>query len=467
MSLTRVFAQYVLGLSYETLDAQTVALAKETFADTIGCLLAGAREIPVELAARYADAASGLRTATALGRAERYDMEHAALLNGIAAHVHDFDDQLGVMNGHPSAPVVPAVLAVGEQLHSSGAEILAAYIAGVQVCYLLSLAFNRDDRYYSKGWHTTSTFGVFAAAAAAGWLYGLTEEQMVNALGIAASESGGLKGNFGTMTKSLHAGRAAQKGIFCAQLARLGYRSNPDIMEVNEGFASVSVGNVDLEDVLAAIKSGKTAFTGPGLNIKAWPCCKQNHSAIHSLQALMKQYGFTAQQIDEIHCRVQPVSYDCLKYHAPTTTLQGKFSLQYNLALTALHGTVVLEDFNGTDIQDAEVLTFLPKVRMSKDASIGGGKYNDGTFSSIVEVRLKDGQTYSAHTIAVKGDAANRMSREELDEKFMQCARRSVDAKAIPAIRQLLETLETQEDICRLIETINEASLAGGKAEER
>ena len=459
MSLTKVLAEYVLSLRYEELDPRVIALAREAFTDCVGCLLAGAHELPVDIAARYAESATGPRVSSVLGRREKYDMQNAAMLNGIAAHVHDFDDQLSIMNGHPSVPVLPAVLAVGEQQHRSGRDILTAYIAGVQVCYLMSLAFNREDRYYSKGWHTTSTFGVFAATAAAGKLLDLTVDELVYALGIAASESFGLKGNFGTMTKSLHAGRAAQKGIFCAQMAKLGYRSNPDIMEVSEGFAYVSVGTVDIDDVLDCIKSGRNVFLDPGLNIKAWPCCKQNHSSVHSMQTLQARYGFTADDIERIHCRVQPVTYDCLKYQAPTTTLQGKFSLQYNVALTALYGTVKLEDFDGTDIRDPAVIAFMPKIEMTVDQELCGGKYNDGTFSSIVDVYLKDGRKYSEKTIDVKGDATNKLSAEELTEKFTNCAKRAVALRAIPGIKKTLDGIDGLDDICRLIGDINGALL--------
>ena len=386
MRLTDVLAKYTINQNFRDLDPNVITEAKTFFIDCMGCLLAGVNETPTKIAIEYAKKYGGYPTTPLIGKKNiMIDVGNAAVINGIASHVHDYDDQLSTMNGHPSAPVLSAVLPIAEEIGASGKDTLLAYIIGVEVCQLMSLAFNKDDRYYSKGWHTTGTFGVFASTLAVGKLLGLNEEEMIHSLGIAASESSGLKGNFGTMTKSLHAGRAAEKGIYCAQMAKIGYKSNPYIMECNEGFGYVNSLEVDISDVTEYIKNGKSTFLDPGINMKAWPCCKQNHSAINSILSLKNKYSFEPEDINNIHCLVQPVLYDCLKYTEPKTTLQGKFSLNYNVALAVLYNSVKLSDFDDEFIKDEKVIDFMKKISMTVDMNLSEGKYNNGKFDSIVK----------------------------------------------------------------------------------
>ena len=460
MNLTRILADYVLSLKYENLPPEVISEAKVFFCDTLGCMLAGANEPTTEIAIDYAKAFAAASNASIIGRRSIISDEiNAAIANGVAVHVHDYDDQLPPMNGHPSAPVLPAILAYGQAHNTSGKDILMAYIAGVEVNYLMSLAFNKKDRYYSKGWHTTSTLGVFAATAAIGRLMGLTSNQMVHALGIAASESSGLKGNFGTMTKSLHAGRAAAKGIYCARMASMGYKSNPAIIEVSEGLAYATIGEADTQDVIDSISEGRSAFTNPGLNMKAWPCCKQNHSAINSVQTLQEKHQFTADDIDRIHCRVQPVQFDCLKYSDPKTSLQGKFSINYNVALTVLKGSVRLSDFDQEYITDSQIIDLMHKIQMTVDMDVSGGSYNNGKFDCIVDVYLKDGRTLSERTVDVKGDFMNKMPPADTYDKFYDCASRAIAPEAIPEINKRLFDLDNISDISDFIGFINENAL--------
>ena len=460
MNLSKVLAEYVKNFQYKDLDSAVISEAKIFFADCVGCMLAGVNEKPTSLVIEYADNFGGVPTASVLGKKDlTTDVYNAAIINGVAAHVHDYDDQLPSMNGHPSVPVLPAVISMAERIGASGEDTLFSYITGVEVCHLMSLAFNRDDRYYSKGWHTTSTLGIFAATLAVCKLLDLSVEQMVNALGIAASESFGLKGNFGTMTKPLHAGRAAAKGIYCAEMARIGYKSNPEIIEVSEGFGYVNNLTPDTDDVIRFIRQGKSAFLTPGINMKAWPCCKQNHSAINSIQILKGKYGFGPEDVEAIHCNVQPVIYDCLKYTEPVTSLQGKFSLNYNIALSVINGTVGLEDFDREEITDQKIKDFMKKINMTVDMELSEGKYNNGKFDSIVKVYLKDGRILEEHTVDVKGDYLNKMSDKEIYNKFYDCAKRALNPAGIDKVKAALNNVEGMSNIKNLITTINESAI--------
>lgn len=458
--MTELLAEYSLGLSWQSQDKNAIEEAKRFFTDCLGCLLAGTNEVPTAKAIAYAKYVGGKNVVSVLGKKDmRVDPYNGAIINGIAAHVHDYDDCLSSMNGHPSAAVLPAVFACAELINASGKDVLMAYIAGVEVCALMGIGFNKKDRYYSQGWHSTSSLGIFGATVAAGRLLGLTKQELIYALSIAASESFGLKGNFGTMTKSLHAGRAAAKGFYAAQMAKLGYRSNPDIMEIKEGFAFINIGTIDRSYIEESIKEHRTAFLNPGLTMKPWPCCKQNHSSINSIQTLKARYAFSADDVEKVHCLVQPVIYDCLKYNAPTTKLQGKFSINYNVALAVLYGNVTLKDFEGVDITDPRVIDFMQKVYMTVDDEVSGGQYNNGLFDNIVMVYLKDGRVLKERTVRAKGDFVNKMTETEIEEKFIDCASRALSNDGIAKVKQYIDVIGEKKSVQELTALINDAAL--------
>ena len=218
------------------------------------------------------------------------------------------------LNGHPTAAVLPAVLAIGEEIGASGEEVMMAYITGVEIVDIMARGLNQEDhKHYAKGWHTTSTLGIFGATAAVAKMLKLTREQLVNAFGITASESSGLKGNFGTMTKSLHAGRAAAKGIFAAKMGQLGYGANARIMEIIGGFPDVTTGEIGAEAMIARMASGDSVFLSPGLTMKPYPCCKCNQNAIDAIFNLMDKYKFKTEEVKKVVCGVQPFFPRCLE----------------------------------------------------------------------------------------------------------------------------------------------------------
>lgn len=429
------------------------------FTDGLGCILAGARERPSQIALEYIQEFGGRAVCSILGRKGiRSDPASAMTVNGLAAHVHDVDDVLVSIDGHPTTVVLPAVLAGAEMVKASGEDTLMAYITGIEVLRLIGEGFNHNARYYCLGWHATSTLGIFGATAALGRLLGLNEQQLVYALGIAASESSGLKNNFGTMVKPLHAGRAAAKAFYAVQLAKRGFVSSPEIMEGNEGLAHVTVKNVDMDRVRQAMQPGDSVFLTPGLSMKPWPCCKQNHSAIAAVQNLLAKYHFTAADIEHVRCRMQPVSLDCLKYKAPATKLQGKFSVQYNVAVTLLRGTVSLADYDGVEITEPAVLDLMPRIESVLDDEIAGGAYNNGKYDSIVDIRLKDGRKFSEWVEFAKGDPAEPMTKEEINQKFIDGMARACRRDRAEAILNLVWNVDTLSCITEILDEIENAA---------
>jgi len=282
--------------------------------------------------------------------------------------------------------------------------------------------------------------------------------QLVYALSISASESAGLKGNFGTMVKPFHAGKCGADAFLAVQLAKGGFISNPAVMEGNEGFSNVTTKTIDFTDFLDEIQKNESAFIKPGLNIKPWPCCKQNHSSINAIQNLKSEYAFSADDVDKVECLVQPISFDCLKYTAPKTKLQGKFSIQYNVALAILNGNVTLSDYDGDLIEDKSVKDLMKKITIEIDDSIAGGKYGNGKYDSKIKVYLKDGQVLNDWVIDAKGDSTNPLSFDEVLDKFKQCASRALDMDNIGVVLNCIMNIDKLETIKELIYSINDAA---------
>jgi 2-methylcitrate dehydratase PrpD len=338
---------------------------------------------------------------------------------------------------------------------------LKAYLIGVEVIDVVSRGVNQKTHvHYGQGWHSTETMGVFGGTAAVGILLGLNQEQMVNALSMAASESCGLQGNFGTMTKAFHAGRGAEKGILCARMAALGYGANPDIMEMAGGLALAMAGSLDAEAMRRKMASGQSAFIEPGLTMKPYPCCKCNHNMIDGTYNLMTEHGFNADEVAKVTIGVQPSFFGCLKYPEAQTPLEGKFSANFNVACVLVNGRrPAIRDFQGERITDAKLRETMDKVEMAVDHSIAGGAYANGGWDTKVKIVLKDGREFDTRVIHSRGESANPLSEEEVLEKLRDdCLAISLFEDKLEKVMELLRGLEKIADINQLTAAISEAA---------
>jgi 2-methylcitrate dehydratase PrpD len=271
------WARRIVALGASDLSPEVVHWAGVGVLDTLGVTLAGSREPAVRLAARALDLADG--PAPWLGYRRRVGVLDAALLNGTASHALDFDDCNNTMGGHPSAPVLSALLPLADTLGCAGAELVLAYVAGFELECKLGLAVN--FHHYTKGWHPTATLGCFGATAACARLMGLDVPQTATALALAASFASGIKANFGTMAKPLHVGQAARNGLLAARLAHQGFTASADrVFEHEHGFAAVfnGPGTHDMDRGLAAWAS-PLDIVSPGIAIKQYPCCGRDRKS--------------------------------------------------------------------------------------------------------------------------------------------------------------------------------------------
>ncbi|MDM0106584.1 MmgE/PrpD family protein [Variovorax sp. J22R24] len=307
-------------------------LGKQCMLDWFGVALAGAKEPLVQMLVAQAEEEGSSAVATVLQRKMRYSARQAALINGAMGHAIDYDDTIVAGLGHMTAAVLPAALAAAETNKKSGARLLAAFVAGYEAAVMVGRFVGMD--HYNRGFHGTATIGAFGAASAAGLLMDLEPEALARALGIAGTQAAGLKGQFATMCKPLHAGKASENGLFGAQLARRGFTSRLDILECSQGFAFTQSSGGDTEAALAPASGG--AHISENL-FKFSAACYGTHGAISAARRLRDEHNLVPDQIRRVVLRVEPGADSMCNIAAPETGLQAKFSLRFNTAL-ALFG---------------------------------------------------------------------------------------------------------------------------------
>ncbi len=448
MSIATGLAERVYSTTYESLPAETIDWAKIALLDYVGVTLAGSLETGPQLVERSFRNSGSSGQSLVFGRRRRTSASEAAVINGTSSHVLDFDDCSNTIGGHPSVSILPALIALGEQQHASGRDILVAYVAGYEVEARLGHAVNLH--HYEKGWHPTATLGVFGCAAACAKLMGLNAAQTAYAIAIAASLASGIKANFGTMVKSLHVGHCARSGLFAAELAREGFDASALAFEHKQGFFNVfnGEGNYKAEKVLEAWGSPYDMLS-PGIAIKQYPCCASTHPAIDATVQLVRKYDLRPELVERIETWTHKRRLQHTNRPDPETSLDAKFSVQYCVSRALMHGAVKLEHFQGDAHQDPALRQVLAKVRSEI--------YTDAQFPPEnhygAEVRLTttDGRTYSAKVDQPHGRTAkNPLSPQMLKEKFEDCARRVLEAKAIARVYDLIEKAEDISDIMAL-----------------
>ncbi len=358
------------GLRFTDLPREVVEVANQCFLDWFGCALAGSREPLVGFLVDELGTAPGPCSIVGLKRTT--SSYSAALINGAAGHALDFDDTHTTMNGHPTAPLLPAVLALAEELGTSGADALTAYVVGQEVQGRIGAVLGPE--HYAKGWHQTSTVGVFGAAAACSWLLGLDAPSFGNALGIAASSASGLKANFGTMTKPLHAGQAAERGLLAAKLAARGFTANSDALGARQGFAEAA-GNGSLNMDRYERHSGRWLISDTLFKYHA--ACYLTHAGIEATRRCLDassrngSEGSSVRDVTSVALTVNPSILNVCNIEHPTTGLAAKFSLRATQAFV-VHGidTSDVASFDDNLINRGDVQEFLASVTISTDRAL-------------------------------------------------------------------------------------------------
>ncbi|MFH0768250.1 MAG: MmgE/PrpD family protein [Chloroflexota bacterium] len=448
-AVTKRVADFIVETNYSKIPKEAIKAAKIFITDCLGCALAGSKEPAPEIVTEYVKELGGKREAGIITKGFKTSAPLAALANGTMAHVLDFDD-VGAF-GHPTAPLLPTVLAITEKEKLSGKALLEAYILGFEVGSRINLGLGHG--YYEAGWHSTIVAGTMAAAAAAAKLMKLDSMQVRMALGIAASLSCGFKRNFGTMTKSFHAGTAAKNGIIAASLAKKGFTADDSILEVPQGYGEMFSKEFDPNKITQGLGS-PFFITSPGISIKFYSCCAMMHREIDSMLYLSRQHNIKTADVAEIECYTTPAVAVQLYYHQPKTGLEGKFSLEYGMAVALLDHDVKLAQFEDERVNRRDVQELLRKVKYVYAQPRTGGP---AARPARVTVRLKNGKEFSHEAPNAKGSPNNPLTEEELAEKFRDCAQTALSEQQIKRCTQLLSKLETLPDISPLMNMVTKS----------
>lgn len=423
MGVTGEVARFIL----ETTQVPDSVRDRATYhlVDGVAVMLAGAAAESGRIVREHLRDVGGKPQAVVVGSTMRAPLQLAAWANGTAAHALDYDDtQLATdprsvygLLTHPTSPVLPAALAAAEFVGASGEEFLDAYVIGVEVACRTADAV--DPRHYRDGFHSTGTLGTFGACAAAARLLRCDLDQTLRALGLAASMAAGLRENFGTMTKPFHAGRAAENGLLAVLLARRGWTAATNILEAKRGFYSAAAGGFDPSKIEGKL-GNPYFFESPGISIKPYPSGSLSHPAQDVLLELVREHDVRPEEVDRIEVGVNSHVPNALIHTRPQTALEAKFSLQFQMAVGVVDRKAGLAQFTDERVRDPQVRALMERVHVYVDPEIEALGYNEMRMK--VAIHLRDGRVLSGKADMARGHPRKPMSREEVSEKFMECA---------------------------------------------
>ena len=442
MNETTTVADFVAKSRWEDCSAPAVATARRAILDCLGVMLAGSQEPSARILQAVALAEGGAPLATIIGTGRRTGATWAALGNGTAAHALDFDDTNFVLLGHPSAPVLSAALAAGELALADGRALIHAFLLGFEVETTLAAVINPE--HYEHGWHATSTLGTLGAAAAASRLLGLDAMQIGTALAVAASQSSGLKQNFGTMTKPFHAGHAARSGVLAALLAREGWTASDQALEGPQGFFNVLGAGARRLEALDTLGAPWKILTS-GVAVKPYPSCACTHSIIDGALELGRVHQIRPDDVAEVTVAVSALVPRILIHSDPRTGLEAKFSAEFSAAAALCERRVGIATFQDDKARDPAIRALMSRVKMRVDPDIPGDA--ERHMWTRVTVHLTDGQRWSVGPREVPGHPSNPLTDDALREKFEECARLALPEDRVQSVRQMLESLETCPDL--------------------
>jgi 2-methylcitrate dehydratase PrpD len=424
--LTEHVGKFVTMTKYEDIPEEVIELGKKSILDGLGLALAGSKAESGPLSRQYVENLGICQgKAILIGSAQKTAPRFAAFVNGISIHADDFDDtQLAVAKDrvygllvHPTVPVLPAILALAERGGISGKEWMLAYHLGVEVECKIAEAIS--PRHYQDGFHSTGTCGPFGSVAACARLLRFDLSKTLNAFGLVASQSGGLRENFGTMTKPFQAGHAAESGLASAELVALGWTAAEQILEADRGFFHAAGGSYDPAAIIDRLGKPWT-FASPGISIKPYPSGSLTHPAMTELMRLIEANNIYAAQVEKVDVGANHNMTTTLLHHDPKTGLNAKFSMEFCLAILLLERKAGLGAFSDKVVQRPDVREMIRKINFYVDPEAESAGFDKMT--SILKIRLKDGTVITGRAEFAKGSPSNPMTFEETATKFRGCA---------------------------------------------
>jgi 2-methylcitrate dehydratase PrpD len=439
MGYTGAIADFVSRSSINGFPQEVIDMSKKCFLDWLGVTLGGTGDAVSALMVDFARETGGRRQASVLGFGMKTSLVNAALVNGTMAHVLDYDDALSVVRAHVSAPLIAALLPMAEYKRLCGRDFITAMVMGFELSTRVGLALGKG--YYEAGWHATAILGRLGAAAGAGKLLGLGGDQLVMAIGLAATQAGGIRDVFGTMGKAFHAGKAAADGILAAMLAQRGVTAPTDVLDNGSGFSRVFSSNYRGDTITTNLGQTWTILNN---SFKPYAACLLVHPVVDGLIQLREKYALKAAEIEEVRVEVAPLNLAVTSNPQPATGLEGKFSLSFAAALAILFGHARNTLFSDKVVHNPEVRGMMRKVAATSNSGITETEAN-------LTVRLKGGQMYWIKVTSPKGDPRNPLSFAEIQDKFGELATSVLPENRIGKIIERVRQLEDQKDISTIV----------------
>ncbi len=445
---TRAMAQSILAVTPDDIPEQVLHRGRQCLLDFLGVALGAAGEPAIGI---LVDTARSLRSnpvATVLGRTERTDAPWAALINGSMAHILDFDDTHSPTILHGYSAILAAELALCESFHLPvpGTPFLAAFLAGYETSARVALSLH--PAHYDRGWHVSGTAGVFGAAAACGWLLGLSPDQMAQALGLAASQGAGLREMFGSMNKCLHVGKAAQNGLLAALLAARDFTSSLQSLEAPRGFCRV-LSDSPHPEALTSGWGSRWEILSAGF--KPYPCGVVIHPAIEAILALHDEQGVRPEAVAHIKARCHPMVLELTGKAAPTTGLEGKFSIYHCLAAALTDGMVGPLTFADARVHDSALAALRQLIQVETDPGLAPDQ-------AQVTVKLAAGPELAVFIEHAAGSPEHPLTDGQLAAKFAGLVAGRLGDSTAQEIREEVDRLETLADVTTLLKLCRGAS---------
>lgn len=438
--VTQVLANFVVNSKPEDVPQEVYTEAVRSFLNWAGCAVGGSIHHTLDRTLAAIRPFVGPGQATVLGRGDKLDLLHTALVNGISSHVFDFDDTHLKTIIHPAGPIASALVALAETRPMSGRDFLHAFVLGVEVeCRIGNSVY---PEHYDRGWHITGTAGVFGAAAAAGKVLGLNAQQMTWALGIAATQSSGLREMFGTMCKPFHPGRAAQNGLLAAHLAEQNFTSSDRGIEAPRGFAHVLSTKFNPAEITENL--GKTWEIA--LNTyKPFACGIVIHPALDGCIQLRNAHGLTAENIASIDLKVHPLVLELTGKTEPRTGLEGKFSVYHSCAAAIVYGRCGEHEYDDAVVADPKIVALRRKVK----AEAQKGIHEDQVRVTITTTDGKVHELFVEHAI---GSLGRPMSNAEVDQKVRDLCEPVLGAEQTDRFIALCRDIDSASSLAAIIE---------------
>jgi 2-methylcitrate dehydratase PrpD len=428
--VTHKLAYYLVNARYQDLPEAVIKEGIRTLVNWVGVAVGGSQHETIDRAVKALTPLVGKKEANLFGRLERFDLMNAAFINGVSSHIFDYDDTHLKTIIHPGGPVLATLFALAQNRPISGQDFLNAMILGIETeCRIGNMVY---PNHYDIGWHITGTAGVFGAAAAAGVILGLNEQQMVWALGLAASQPVGLRESFGSMTKSFNPGRAASNGLFAAFLAEQNYTSSEGMIEAKRGWANTISTKQDYRELIDDLGF---RFESALNSYKPFACGIVIHPAIDAAIQLRNNYSLKAEQIASIDLRVHPLVLELTGKKTPRLGLEGKFSVYHSVAVSLIDGAAGEKQYSDEKVRNPQIIALRELVTATVDPSIKAEQV-DMTITTKEDRKL---HIFIEHAL---GSLEKPMTNDQLETKFLDLTDGILSKKQSQNLLKLCWTIE-------------------------